>query len=109
MEFTFLLDEWLAKHDLRSKTEIQYLFLLPRVFPIESVAEAVTPLLEERHIGQARTIRDRHIEHDQIELLISQGRDAAIQVWMRSQVRPEVVRLAQHLPHASREAGVMLD
>ena len=51
LEFTFLLDEWLAKHDLRSKTEIQYLFPLPRVFPIESVAEAVTPLLEERHIG----------------------------------------------------------
>jgi sulfide:quinone oxidoreductase len=51
LEFTFLLDEWLTKHDLRSKTEIQYLFPLPRVFPIESVAEAVTPLLEERHIG----------------------------------------------------------
>ncbi len=51
LEFTFLLDEWLAKHDLRNKTEIQYLFPLPRVFPIESVAEAVTPLLEERHIG----------------------------------------------------------
>ena len=51
LEFTFLLDEWLAKHDLRSKTEIQYLFPLPRVFPLESVAEAVTPLLEERHIG----------------------------------------------------------
>src|SRR6266566_6304486 len=51
LEFTFLLDEWLSKHNLRSKTEIQYLFPLPRVFPIESVAEAVTPLLEERHIG----------------------------------------------------------
>ena len=51
LEFTFLLDEWLAKHDLRSKTEVQYLFPLPRVFPIESVAEAITPLLEERHIG----------------------------------------------------------
>ena len=51
LEFTFLLDEWLTKHDLRGKTEIQYLFPLPRVFPIESVAEAVTPLLEERNIG----------------------------------------------------------
>lgn len=50
LEFTFLLDEWLTRHDLRDKTEIQYLFPLPRVFPIESVAEAVTPLLEERHI-----------------------------------------------------------
>jgi len=50
LEFTFLLDEWLTKHDLRSKTEIHYLFPLPRVFPIETVAEAVTPLLEERGI-----------------------------------------------------------
>jgi sulfide:quinone oxidoreductase len=50
LEFTFLLDEWLTRHDLRSKTEIHYLFPLPRVFPIETVAEAVTPLLEERNI-----------------------------------------------------------
>jgi len=51
LEFTFLLDEWLEKRGLRSKTEIQYLFPLPRVFPIESVAEVVTPLLEQRNIG----------------------------------------------------------
>ncbi len=51
LEFTFLLDEWLTRHHLRGQTEIQYLFPLPRVFPIESVAEAVTPLLEERNIG----------------------------------------------------------
>ncbi len=50
LEFTFLLDEWLTKHNLRSKTEIHYLFPLPRVFPIETVAEAVTPLLEERDV-----------------------------------------------------------
>jgi sulfide:quinone oxidoreductase len=50
LEFTFLLDEWLTRRGLRGKTEIQYLFPLPRVFPIESVAEAVTPLLEERSI-----------------------------------------------------------
>lgn len=50
LEFTFLLDEWLAKNHLRERTEIQYLFPLPRVFPIESVAEVVTPLLEARDI-----------------------------------------------------------
>src|SRR5947209_19173229 len=50
LEFTFLLDEWLTKHDLRSKTELHYLFPLPRVFPIETVAEVVTPLLEERDV-----------------------------------------------------------
>jgi sulfide:quinone oxidoreductase len=50
LEFTFLLDEWLTKHGLRDKTELHYLFPLPRVFPIETVAEVVTPLLEERGI-----------------------------------------------------------
>src|SRR5579884_1117595 len=50
LEFTFLLEEWLRKQGLRQRTEIEYLFPLPRVFPIESVAEVVTPMLEERGI-----------------------------------------------------------
>jgi sulfide:quinone oxidoreductase len=50
LEFAFLLEEWLHKQGLRSHTEIEYLFPLPRVFPIESVAEVVTPMLEERDI-----------------------------------------------------------
>jgi sulfide:quinone oxidoreductase len=50
LEFTFLLDEWLRKRGLRNRTEIHYLYPLPRVFPIETVAEVVTPLLEERNI-----------------------------------------------------------
>jgi sulfide:quinone oxidoreductase len=50
LEFTFLLDDWLRKSGLRDKTEIRYLYPLPRVFPIESVAEVATPLLEERDV-----------------------------------------------------------
>lgn len=50
LEFTFLLEDWLHKQALRQRTEIQYLFPLPRVFTIESVAEVVTPMLEERGI-----------------------------------------------------------
>ncbi len=50
LEFVFLLDEWLTKRNIRSHTEIQYLYPLPRVFPIESVAELATPLLDERGI-----------------------------------------------------------
>src|SRR5215467_11507357 len=50
LEFTFLLDEWLRKRGLRDKTEIHYLFPLPRVFPIETVSEVATPLLEERNV-----------------------------------------------------------
>ena len=50
LEFTFLLDEWLRKRGLRDRTEIHYLYPLPRVFPIESVAAVATPLLEERDV-----------------------------------------------------------
>ncbi len=50
LEFTFLLDEWLRKRGLREQTEIHYLYPLPRVFPIESVAEVAAPLLDERQI-----------------------------------------------------------
>jgi len=50
LEFTFLLDEWLRKHNLRQRTELHYLYPLPRVFPIESVAEVAAPLLEERGV-----------------------------------------------------------
>ena len=51
LEFTFLLDEWLRKRGLRERSEIHYLYPLPRVFPIESVAEVATPLLEERGVN----------------------------------------------------------
>ncbi|HEX9068091.1 MAG TPA: FAD/NAD(P)-binding oxidoreductase [Ktedonobacterales bacterium] len=50
LEFVFLLDEWLDHRGLRKKTEIQYTFPLNRVFPIESVAEVATPLLDQRVI-----------------------------------------------------------
>jgi sulfide:quinone oxidoreductase len=50
LEFAFLLEDWLRKRGMRQRTEIHYLFPLPRVFPIESVAQFVTPLLEERDI-----------------------------------------------------------
>lgn len=50
LEFMFLLDDWLGDRGLRSKTELQYLYPLNRVFPIESVAEVATPLLDQRGI-----------------------------------------------------------
>jgi sulfide:quinone oxidoreductase len=50
LEFVFLLEEWLQRRGLRDKTEIHYTFPLNRVFTIESVAEMVTPLLDQRGI-----------------------------------------------------------
>jgi sulfide:quinone oxidoreductase len=50
LEFAFLLEEWLGKRGLRKATEIHYLYPINRVFTIESVAEMVTPLLEQRDI-----------------------------------------------------------
>lgn len=50
LEFIFLLEDWLRQHGLRDRTEIHYLYPLNRVFPIESVAEIATPLLEQRGV-----------------------------------------------------------
>jgi sulfide:quinone oxidoreductase len=50
LEFTFLLEEYLAKRGLRDKTDITYTFPLSRVFTIESVAEVAQPMLEARGI-----------------------------------------------------------
>lgn len=50
LEFTFLLEEWLGHRGLRSKTEIEYLYPINRVFTIESVSEMVTPMLDKRGI-----------------------------------------------------------
>ncbi len=50
LEFTFMLEDILTQRGLRDKTEIHYVFPINRPFPIESVAEFVTPLLAERGI-----------------------------------------------------------
>jgi sulfide:quinone oxidoreductase len=51
LEFTFLLDDYLRERGLRERSEITYLSPINRVFTIESVAEFVTPLLEERGVS----------------------------------------------------------
>ncbi|HJZ47242.1 MAG TPA: FAD/NAD(P)-binding oxidoreductase [Roseiflexaceae bacterium] len=50
LEFTFLLDDYLRQRGLRDRSEIIYLSPIGRVFTIESVAEFVAPLLEERGV-----------------------------------------------------------
>jgi sulfide:quinone oxidoreductase len=50
LEFVFLLEDWLQRRGLRDKTEIHYTYPLNRVFTIESVAEMITPVLDQRGI-----------------------------------------------------------
>ncbi len=50
LEFTFLLDDHLRQRGLREQSEITYLSPINRVFTIESVANFVAPMLEERGI-----------------------------------------------------------
>jgi sulfide:quinone oxidoreductase len=50
LEFAFLLDDYLRERGIRDRSEIVYLSPINRVFTIESVAQFVTPLLEERGI-----------------------------------------------------------
>ena len=51
LEFTFMLEHELRERGLREQSEIVYLSPIGRVFTIASVAEFVTPLLEERGIA----------------------------------------------------------
>lgn len=50
LEFTFMLEAALREWGLREKTELHYVFPINRPFPIQSVADFVTPLLEERGV-----------------------------------------------------------
>ena len=50
LEFTFMLEAALRERDLRAQTEIHYVFPINRPFPIQSVSDFVTPLLEQRGI-----------------------------------------------------------
>ncbi len=51
LEFSLMLDAQLREKGLRNKTEMHYVSPLPRVFPIESVSEVVTPMMEARGIN----------------------------------------------------------
>ncbi|HVB64527.1 MAG TPA: FAD/NAD(P)-binding oxidoreductase [Nitrolancea sp.] len=50
LEFTLILDAELRKQKKRDHVELLYTYPIGRVFTIESVAEFVTPILEERAI-----------------------------------------------------------
>ena len=77
LEFTFLLDEWLRQRRLRSKTEVEYLFPLPRVFPIESVAEVAAPLLEQRGVKSRLFFNADELDGERHVLRSLEGEDAS--------------------------------
>ena len=48
LEFAFLLEDFLVHTGRRERTQLTYIYPLDRVFPVESVAEFVQPLLNAR-------------------------------------------------------------
>ena len=93
LEFTFLLDDYLRERGLRERSEIVYLSPINRVFTIESVAEFVAPMLEERGVQtelffntesidpQARTITSLEgstLSYDLLVLVPPQSRIVAM-------------------------------
>lgn len=50
LEFTFLVEHFLNKRNLRNKTEITYTYPLNRVFTVESAAGYAQTLLEQRNV-----------------------------------------------------------
>lgn len=73
LEFVFLLDEWLTKRGIRDQVEIEYLYPLPRVFPIETVADLVTPLLEERKIQYQTFVNVEEVDTEKQQLRSLEG------------------------------------
>ena len=65
LEFVFLLEDWLRQRGLRDRTEIHYLYPINRVFPIESVAEVATPLLEQRGIQYTTFFNTEEVDTEQ--------------------------------------------
>lgn len=51
LEFLLLLESELRRHGRREQAELFYTYPIGRVFTIETVAEYVTPILEDRGIG----------------------------------------------------------
>jgi sulfide:quinone oxidoreductase len=75
LEFTFLLEDWLGQRGLRSKTEIHYLYPINRVFPIESVAEMVTPMLDKRGIKYTTFFNAEEVDTEHKVLRSLEGED----------------------------------
>ena len=80
LEFTFLLDEWLRKQGLRDRTEMHYLYPLPRVFPIETVAEVATPLLEERNVNYTIFFNTEAVDTERKIISSMEGRGDSVRL-----------------------------
>ena len=77
LEFAFLLDDWLRHRGLRDKTEIHYTYPLNRVFTIESVAEMVTPYLDERDIRYSVFFNAETVDAERKVLTSLEGEELA--------------------------------
>jgi sulfide:quinone oxidoreductase len=75
LEFVFLLEDWLQRRGLRQKTEIHYTYPLNRVFTIESVAEMVTPLLDQRGITYTTFFNTEEVDTEHRLLKSLEGED----------------------------------
>jgi sulfide:quinone oxidoreductase len=75
LEFTFLLEDWLTHHGQRKATEIQYLYPINRVFTMESVAEMVTPLLDQRSIKYTTFFNAETVDTEKKVITSLEGED----------------------------------
>lgn len=75
LEFAFMLDDYLRERGLRERTSITYTYPIGRVFTIESVAEFVTPLLEERDIAYETFFNTESVDPVARKLIAMEGMD----------------------------------
>ncbi len=74
IEFPLIADEWLQKRGCRDDIDITYTYPLERAHGLESVADWVTPLFEERGIGLETSFEVEAVDPDRQTVATTDGR-----------------------------------
>ncbi|MGC9020539.1 MAG: NAD(P)/FAD-dependent oxidoreductase [Candidatus Methanodesulfokora sp.] len=73
LEFTFLVEDYFRRRHMRNKVEIEYLYPLPRVFPIESVADFAYDIMLERGIKANLLFNIESVDPGKKEIISMEG------------------------------------
>ena len=77
MEGALLADELLRKKKIRDNVSIKFITPLPRVYPIESIDEIVSPIFEERNIEVIPFFNVDHIDREKNIIYSMEGDELA--------------------------------
>ena len=74
-EMTFLLHDYFVSRGIRDKVSITYFYPLPRVFPIESTAEILDRLMEDKGIDRALFFNLEYVDTENKKIVSMEGEE----------------------------------